>query len=332
MSVQFKDYYEILGVPRNAKPADIKKAYRKIARKYHPDVNRATEAEAKFKEVSEAYEVLRDPEKRKRYDQLGANWKQGENFTPPSGWENVHFDFQGGGPEGGRHFTFEDLGGGFSDFFETLFGHGRDARGFSGAPRQGWAQPMRGSDHEALITISLSEAYHGAKKRIALEAQEMDETGRVHRRKRDYSVNIPPGTTDGSTIRLGGQGGDGYDGGHSGDLLLRVRIAPQMPFVLRGHDIEVEVPITPWDAVLGATVSVPTVAGRAKLRIPPGTQTGRRFRLKGKGLPKRRGFGHGDLYAVTRIVVPENPDPEEKRLFEQLAAKSHFRPTTLNDR
>lgn len=322
MSVRFKDYYEILGVPRNAKDADVKKAYRKLARKYHPDVNRAAGAETKFKEVSEAYEVLRDPAKRKRYDQLGANWKQGQAFTPPPGWENVHFEFRK--PGAGRQYSFEDLGGGFSDFFETFFGGTGRRPGGARETQRGWAPPVRGADHEAAIAISLEEAYHGAKKSLVLHSEDVERGGRSGRQTRQYSVRIPAGTTDGSTIRLGAQGGRGFEGGPAGDLLLRVRIAPHPLFTLKGHDLETEVPVTPWDAALGATVEVPTVAGSAKLRLPPGTQSGQRFRLKGRGLAKRA--GHGDLYAVIKIVVPQTLTGDERRLFEQLAAVSRFKP------
>ena len=324
MTVQFKDYYQALGVPRSASATEIRKAYRKLARKYHPDVNREAAAEARFKEISEAHEVLSDPDKRKRYDQLGARWKQGQDFTPPPGWERMRTGPRG--PGAGRPFDFDDMGGGFSDFFEAIFGGGPgrgDARrGF----RQRRPTPARGPDHEAHVTISLEEAYHGAKKSIGLQAEELDDQGQVRRRTRQYDVRIPPGTTDGATIRLGGQGGTGHDGGTAGDLLLHVRIAPHPSFKLHGHNLERELPIAPWEAVLGATVEVATVEGRATLRLPPGTQSGQRFRLKDKGLPKRAGSGHGDLFVAVKIVVPRSPNPEEKRLFEELARVADFKP------
>ena len=325
MTVQFKDYYNILGVARDASGAEIKKAYRNLARKYHPDVNKDPEAENKFKDISEAYEVLKDREKRAHYDTLGSRWKQGQDFTPPPEWENVHFEFHGPGAE--RNFTFEDFGGGFSDFFEALFrGSGRSARGKPPGFGQHRTMSVRGADHEAEITISLDEAYHGAKKGITLKVAEMDDRGVVHHRTKRYDVRIPPGTTDGSAIRLGGQGGKGLDGGSAGDLLLRIRIAPHPQLKINGYNLEVDLPVTPWEAALGASVEVPTVEGRASIRLAAGTQSGQRLRLQGKGLPKRHGSGKGDLIARIEIVVPSSLSTQERALFEQLGKVSMFRP------
>ncbi|MDK2857174.1 MAG: curved DNA-binding protein [Verrucomicrobiota bacterium] len=326
MAVQYKDYYKILNVSRNATPEEIRKAYRKLARKYHPDVNRDETAVARFKEISEAYEVLSDSEKRRQYDRLGTGWKAGQDFTPPPDWKNMRYEFHRG-DDGNRtrHFSFEDLGGGFSDFFETFFG-GTHRSGTYGNSSQSMA--MRGADHEAEITISLEEAFHGARKTVALQMESPDPADPAASRPRQYQVRIPPGTTDGTTLRLAGQGGEGYDGGKSGDLLLQVRIAPHPRFRLNGHDLETDLPLAPWEAVLGATVKLPALDGQAVFRVPPGTQSGQRIRLKGKGLPKRKGQGHGDLYAVVRIAVPDAPTPNEKRLFEELARISTFNPRT----
>jgi curved DNA-binding protein len=324
MSVAFKDYYETIGVARNASHDEIRKAYRKLARKYHPDVNKNPGAENKFKEAAEAYEVLGDAEKRKKYDELGQNWKQGQEFQPPPGWENAHFEFNGR-PESAGGFAPEDLGG-FSDFFETLFGgsgfHTSDMGGMGGAGRKGerMGRRRRGEDHEAGITISLEEAYHGAKKSVSLQTAEVDEQGRVHRHTRTYDVRIPAGTTDGQKIRLAGQGGEGVGGGPAGDLYLPVSIEPHHAFRINGHDLETDLLVTPWEAALGAKVTVRTLDGSAAITIPAGTQSGRKIRLHGKGLR------HADLYAVVKIMVPNQLTHKEKQLFEELSQNSKFNP------
>ena len=322
MAVRYTDYYETLGVPRDASQDAIRKSYRRLARQFHPDVNKSKGAEAKFKQVNEAYEVLGDAEKRKRYDTLGANWKQGDEFTPPPGWENARYEFRGGRP--GSSGPFEGLGG-FSDFFESLFGGG----GFSGgrrAPRgMEWDDGENdGQDQEAEIAISLEDAFHGAKKTIALQYDAPADRGRMQRRTRSYEVRIPPGTADGARIRLRGQGLPGAPGGAPGDLYLRVHIEPHPRFRVVGPDLETDLPLAPWEAALGSRVSVDTLDGAAVLSIPPGTQTGQRVRLRGKGLPT--GDTKGDLYAVVRTVVPHDLTPAERRLFEELARVSSFRP------
>ncbi len=324
MGVKFQDYYGILGVPRGASEQDIKKAYRRLAQKYHPDVNKDPAAETRFKQINEAYEVLGDADKRKKYDTLGSNWRAGQDFTPPPGWEGVHFDFRGA-PGAGRESAFEGFGG-FSDFFEEVFGtgFGRAARGRGGARDAGWAE--RGQDHEAAITISLEDAYHGAHKTISLEAAEMDERGRARRKAKTYEVRIPPGASEGTRIRLSGQGGSGPGGGESGDLYLRVHIAPHAVYKINGHDIEMPLPLTPWEAALGAKVTVPTLAGTVSLNIPPRTQSGQHLRLRGKGLPHGDRQGHGDLILETRIMVPERLTARERELFETLAHESSFKP------
>lgn len=328
MGVKFQDYYETLGVPRTATESEIKKAYRRLAQKHHPDVNKDPSAETKFKQINEAYEVLKDSEKRKRYDALGANWRAGQEFTPPPGWENMHFRFHQGGGGGPQGFDFQDLGGGFSDFFETLFGGGFGGRQSSSrrhrASAAGWDMP--GEDQEAGITISLEDAYHGAKKSIALETAEPDGRGAARRSVKQYDVRIPAGTAEGSRIRLAGQGTPGHGGGRSGDLYLRVHIAPHPTFTVQGHDLHMTLKLTPWEAALGAKVQVPTLAGRLALTIPPRTQSGQHLRLRGKGLPLGGSRGCGDLIVVIQIAVPEQLTAKERELFEELARTSKFNP------
>ncbi|MFH0953096.1 MAG: DnaJ C-terminal domain-containing protein [Verrucomicrobiota bacterium] len=324
--MKFQDYYEMLGVARNATPDTIKKAYRKLARKYHPDVSKEPGAEARFKQINEAYEVLGDADKRARYDSLGSGWRAGQEFTPPPGWENVHFEFRGA-PGGGESFSFEDLGG-FSDFFETFFGpgfsQGRPGR-TRGARREApWA--LRGQDHEASIPITLEDAYRGARKTGALETQEADAGGEVRRQRKTYDVRIPPGTTEGSRIRLAGQGGAGAGEGPAGDLYLSAHIAPHPVFKVHGHDLSMELPMTPWEAALGAKVNITTLAGTVSLTIPPRTQSGQHLRLRGKGLPRGGDEGAGDLLVVTKIVVPSRLTTKERELFEELARQSPFKP------
>ena len=342
MPVKFKDYYATLGVSRGASAAELKKAYRKLARQVHPDVNKAAGAEARFKEVNEAYEVLNDPEKRKRYDALGANWRGGQEFRPPPGWENVHFDFGGvqsgpGGPGGG--FGFENLGGevgGFSDFFEMLFGGqgggaGRD-RSFryrtsrAGGPRDEEAMPEGGQDQEAAFTVSLDDVFHGATKSIALQAETYDRRGEPQRAVKNYDVKIPAGATEGTRIRLAGQGASSPYGGPPGNLYLTLHLAPHSFFKVAGHDLDMELPLAPWEAALGGQVTIPALAGAVTLTIPPGTASGQRLRLRGKGLPKPGGRGTGDLYVVAKIVVPPKPSAKERALLEELARVSTFRP------
>lgn len=304
MSVKYKDYYEVLGVPRNASEAAIKKAYRTLARENHPDVNKAPEAQERFQEISEAYEVLGDAEKRQRYDQLGANWKQGQDFTPPSGWENVHFEF--GGSEG-QGFGFSG-GGGFSDFFESIFGDMMGGHsGFQSAQGFG-SRPQRKTHDEVELRLSLEEAFRGGTKRITVYASDGVTP-------KTYDLKIPPGTRNGAKLRLRNQG-------HNGDLLIRISIAPHERFTVDGADLWTELDLEPHQAVLGGEADLQLIDGRASLRVPPGTQHGRKFRLSGKGL-KKPGGGKGDVYAVVRIAVPQNPSAEERKLYEQLAEISN---------
>lgn len=308
MAVRFRDYYEVLGVPRTATDRDIKQQYRKLARKFHPDVNPGDKsAEERFKEINEAYAVLSDPEKRKQYDQLGENWKAGSEFTPPPGWEGGRVEYT----DIGDVFGAGEGPGGFSDFFESLFGR-------RGAGRAG-ARSRRGADVEAEITLSLEEAHRGAARAITFDAGESA-------RPRSLEVTIPPTVREGSIIRLAGQGEPGRDGAAAGDLLLRVRIQPHRLFRLAGDDdLEIELPAAPWEAALGGKVTVPTLDGSVEMTIPPGTQGGQRLRLRGQGL-NRRGGGRGDLYVRLKIVIPTRLTARERGLFEQLAAESRFDP------
>jgi curved DNA-binding protein len=318
MSVEFQDYYETLGVGRDASEDEIKRAYRKLARKYHPDVNKDKEAEEKFKQINEAHEVLKDPEKRKLYDQLGSEWQAGQDFKPPPGWENVHFDFRPG--PGAEAF---DFGGGFSDFFEMLFGGSMGGGGRARARQSSWV--MRGQDHEAEIEIDLDSAYHGTTRTLTLQGHEVDQQGQVRPTVQNIQVKIPPGVTDGTRIRLTGKGGEGMGGGPPGDLYLKVHIEPHPRFTLEGHNLQIEVPIAPWEAALGAPVQVVTMDGTVNLKIPSGSQSGQKLRLRGKGFPKKGG-ARGDLIARLKIVVPKDLTAKEKELFAEMAEVSSFKP------
>ena len=320
--MQYQDYYKTLGVARDASVEEIQRAYRKLARQLHPDVNKAPDAEQRFKALNEAYEVLKDAEKRRRYDELGSNWRAGEEFTPPPGWEGVRYGF------GGRDVDFEDLAGGFSSFFEALFGGGGPlgAGGF-GATRGGRApRPRRGATQEVEVTLSLEDLVQGGHKEFVLESQSVGPTGRPATARRTYSLGIPPGTREGTTIRLAGQGATGDPGGAPGDLLLHVRIAPHPRLRVEGaDDLAVDVAVAPWEAALGARVSLPLLEGEATLSVPPGTSSGARLRLRGQGLPRRDG-SRGDLLAVVQIAVPRSLSAEERELFERLARISTFQP------
>ncbi len=312
MAIDYKDYYEILGVGKDASQDQVRRAYRKLARKHHPDINKAPEAEEQFKEINEAYEVVGDPEKRKRYDQLGGSWQPGYETSPPPGWEGVHFSFG------------TDDTGQFSDFFQTLFGGGRGAWREADL-RGGATRRRRGRDHESEIEVTLEEAYHGARKTIDLDRIEVGGDGRPVRVRKSYEVKIPPGITEGSLIRLSGQGGEGSGGGPPGDLYLRVRILPHERFSVHDHDLTSTADISPWEAALGAKITIPTIDGKVSMTIPPGTQSGQTFRLRGKGMPLG-GASHGDMLVSTRVVVPTRLTENEKRLFEELARESRYKP------
>ena len=319
MSVQFQDYYAVLGVARDASQADIQRAYRKLARKQHPDVDKTEGATKRFQQLQEAYEVLKDPEKRKRYDLLGANWKDGQEFTPPPGFEGFSFGGRGarGRGDAAPDFDFGDAGG-FSSFFESLFGN---LGGEAGGTRAGGGARTRarpGRSHEAAIAIALEDAYRGATQTITLTSEDGA--------PRTYEVKIPPGTTDGSTIRLRGQGEPGRAGAPAGDLFLRVEIEPHARFQVDGHDLALLLSITPSEAALGAPVSIRTLdGGEAVLKVPPGSSSGKKLRLRGLGLPRRAGE-RGDLVVELRIAVPPALTDEEKHAYAELARVSRFDP------
>ncbi len=306
--MDFKDYYGTLGVSRQASAEEIKRAYRRLARKYHPDVSKEADAEARFKDVGEAYEVLKDPEKREAYDRLGANWKPGQEFRPPP-------DF------GGTRFHYSTSGdvppGAFSDFFETLFGRGGmggDVRGPQGF-RFRQAGPSRGGDQHARIQIALEDAFRGTSRTLELRTPDGN--------TRSIRVGVPRGVTEGQRIRLAGQGEPGLNGGPPGDLFLEVLFAPHTMFEADGRNILLGLPVTPWEAALGETVAVPTLGGRVDLKIPAGSQSGRRLRLKGRGLP---GPPAGDQIVTLKIETPPADTPEARELYEELRRKLPFNP------
>jgi len=325
MSVQFKDYYETLGVSRTASDAEIKKAFRKLAREYHPDVAKDKKrAEERFKEINEAYEVLSDPAKRKKYDQLGANWKAGAEFRPPPGWEQFagRRAYRGTAP-GGEEYEFQFGGTGFSDFFEALFGSmGGRRGGFGGTTSFGNEAEFsaRGRDVESDIMVTLEEAQHGSLRQVNVRSE-----ARGRANTNTYQVKIPPGVTEGQRLRLAGRGGVGAGGGAAGDLYLRVRLAKHPDFEVEDHNLIYEAELAPWEAVLGTSLSVPTLSGRVNIKIPPGTQNGQKLRVRGRGLQQRDG-GSGDLIVVTRIAVPERVSEGERKLWEQLQRESRFSP------
>jgi curved DNA-binding protein len=300
--MKYKDYYKILGVERSAGEDEIKKAYRKLARKYHPDVSKEANAKEKFQEASEAYETLRDKEKRAAYDSLGSGFRPGQDFRPPPDW----FDRFGGGRS-------EDLGGvDLSELFESLGAFGR-ATGFGrrGAQR-GRSMAFPGEDYEVPVRLTLEEAYRGAERAVQLDG-------------RSFTARIPRGATDGQRLRLRGKGGAGLNGGPPGDLYLQIHLEPHPLFRASGHDLDLDVPLAPWEAALGAQIEIPTMEGRVTVKVPPGSKAGQKLRLAGKGLPKPGG-GAGDLYAVLGIAVPATLTAREKQLFEELREASRFDP------
>lgn len=310
--MEYKDYYAILGVDRNVSTEDITKAYRKLARKYHPDVNREPAAEDRFKEIGEAYEVLKDSEKRARFDQFGSAWKQSQQGgrTPPD-FEDIFQGFRGGGA-----YTSEGMGGsGFSSFFDALFGRGRAS---AGGPGGGATWVSRGADHEVAMQITLEDAAAGGERSITLSDPSNGS-------RRNLRLTIPKGIRPGQKIRLAGQGGEGFGGGPRGDLLVAIDFSPGSRFRLDGDDLGIDVPIAPWEAVLGGQAKVPTLDGQVTIKIPPGSSSGRRIRLSGKGFPTPRG-ARGDLYAELRIAVPTKVSSDEEQIWRELARRSEFQP------
>jgi curved DNA-binding protein len=304
--MKFKDYYETIGLPRSATQDEIKHAYRKLARKYHPDVSKDPNAESRFKELGEAYAVLKDPEKRAAYDQMGSQWKSGQEFQPPPGWDDG-FEFSGRGGDAGLDQ---------SDFFEALFG--RQARG---AGRSG--MHARGQDHHAKILIDLIEAYRGAQRSIALRMPTLDAQGRVVMRERTLDVSIPKGIRAGQHLRLSGQGEPGLGEGPAGDLFLEIAFNPHAQFRVEGRDVFLNLPLAPWEAALGCSVTAPTPEGSVQLTIPAGSGAGRQLRLKGKGIP---GNPPGDLYAVLTIALPPADSDSAREAYRSLAKAFDFNP------
>ena len=304
--MEYKDYYKILGVPRNAAADDIKKAYRKLARKYHPDVSKEANAEARFKEINEASEVLQDAEKRAAYDQLGAGWQQGQSFRPPPGWQ------------GGARGAADPASADFSDFFSNLFGSG--GRSGHGAHQH---FRSRGQDHEARILIDLEDSFSGATRSVTLRVPELDPRGVQTDRVRQLEVRIPKGIKDGQKIRLAGQGGAGTAGGATGDMLLEVAFKPHPVYRPEGRDLYVTLPVAPWEAALGATIKAPTPAGVVEVSIPPGSGSGRKLRLKGRGIP---GEPAGDTYLLIEVALPPADTPAAKALYEKMAKEMPFEP------
>jgi curved DNA-binding protein len=349
MPVQYKDYYEILGVPRNASETEIKKAFRKLAREHHPDVAKnKKQAEEKFKELNEAYEVLGDAAKRKKYDELGPNWSAGADFRPPPGWESS--GAFGGRGSRGQESEFHFGGTGFSDFFEQLFGArgGRARAGAGFGSMGGMAEEdedaaERGRDIEGDIMVTLEEAMHGSVRSVSVRhgvlcgncggtgqrarhvCNTCGGTGQVSRTD-TYQVKIPPGVTEGQRLRVAGRGEAGLGGGAAGDLFLRVRLARHPDFEVDDHNLIYEADVAPWEAVLGASISVPTMDGRVNIKIPPGTSNGQKLRVRGRGLPARGAAKEGDLIVVMRIEVPKRITEPERKLWEQLARESRFNP------
>jgi curved DNA-binding protein len=309
--MKYKDYYEILGLKRDASADDIKKAYRKLAHKYHPDVSKDPKGEEKFKDVSEAYKTLKDPETKAAYDRLGSH-QPGEDFQPPPDWGQ---QFGGGG-----NFSFDDID--LSDLFAGLGGRGG---GFRGGGQRGGNFPIPGQDYEVTAAITVEDAYRGTELDLNLSVPEYDEHGRMRRVPLVFKARIPKGVTDAERLRLPGKGGKGLNGGPNGSLFLTIALQPHPLFRVTGHDLYLDLPLAPWEAALGTTVEVPTLGGPVRLKIPAGTNTGQKLRLGKRGLPKRR-EGEGDLFAIAQIVVPPSPTEREKELFKELADASQFNP------
>jgi curved DNA-binding protein len=305
--MEYKDYYAVLGVDRKATQDEIKRAYRKLARKYHPDVSKELDAEQKFKDLGEANEVLKDPEKRAAYDQLGSNWNAQQGFQPPPDW-GTGFEFHGAPPGGGDQHDF-------SDFFESLFGQARSpgsgSRGFH----------MQGEDHHAKILIDLEDSFKGASRSISLQMPEVNPEGHVVTRNRTLKVSIPKGIRQGQQIRLAGQGATGMGSGKAGDLYLEIEFKPHRHYRVEGADVYLELPLAPWEAALGASVKVPTPSGAIDLKIPPNSQAGKKLRLKGRGIPAK---SPGDLYVVLQIALPPADSEKSRAIYERMKEELEF--------
>jgi curved DNA-binding protein len=311
--MRYKDYYQVMGVPRTASQDEIKRAYRKLARKFHPDVSKEKDAEAKFKELQEANEVLKDPEKRAAYDQLGPDWRPGQDFRPPPDWGKGFEHSRGPGGAGP---------GEFSDFFSELFGEQSPFAGGRGAGRAGRGFAAAGQDHVARVEVGLEDAYRGGTRTIELRSPEMTADGHVMVKPRTLRVSIPAGVTEGQQIRLAGQGSPGIGGGPPGDLFLEVTIRQHPLFKLEGRDVTLTLPVAPWEAALGEAVAVPTLGGSVDMKLPAAARAGQKLRLRGRGLP---GNPPGDQFVLLKIVLP--PDsPAARQLFEQMKREVPFDP------
>lgn len=310
--MEFKDYYQTLGVARTATADEIRKSYRRLARKYHPDISKETDAEARMKEVNEAYAVLSDPERRAAYDSLGQSRRAGQDFRPPPDWD-IGFEFSGSGPAAGEAADF-------SEFFSQMFGRvGRQP-----GQRTGRSFDGRGQDHHARIVIDLDDAWAGNTRQISLRMPQLAADGRIFLAERTLNVRIPAGVREGQMIRLAGQGAPGFGGGAAGDLYLEVHFNPHAHFRVNGRDLRLDLPLAPWEAALGATIAIPLPAGqKVSVRIPPGAQSGREMKVPGKGIP---GKPAGDLYLNLQIMLPEARSEQAKALYETMARELPFNP------
>jgi len=307
--MDYKDYYKTLGVERKATQDEIKRAYRKLARKYHPDVSKEADAEVKFKDLGEAYEVLKDPEKRVAYDQLGSDWNSQQGFRPPPDW-GAGFEFHGAPQGAGSQHDF-------SDFFESLFGQARSP----GGPGRGFH--MQGEDHHAKILVNLEDSFHGASRSISLQMPDVTPDGHVVSKKRTLKVSIPKGIRQGQQIRLSGQGAKGRGSGKAGDLYLEIEFNPHRYYRVEGADVYLELPVAPWEAALGANVKVPTPSGAIDLKIPANSKAGKKLRLKGRGIPAKTA---GDLYVVLQIVLPPADDEKSRKIYKRMQEEIEFDP------
>lgn len=309
--MEYKDYYKIMGLKRDASQDDIKRAYRKLARRYHPDVSKEPDAEAKFRQTGEAYEVLKDPEKRAAYDRLDPNLKDGQEFRPPPNWD-TGFEFSGGG--------FTDTGGSdFSDFFEELFGH----HGYTAHAGQGTQFHAHGQDHHAKVSVDLADAFNGSTRSTTLQSVELDEQGQLRTTNRKLNIKIPKGVTERQQIRLKGQGAPGTGKGAKGDLYLEIHFNPHPLYRTEKRDLHMSLPVSPWEVALGATVKIPTPGGAVDLKVPAGSDNGNKLRLKGRGIP---GNPAGDIFVTLSVKVPPASTEEEKELYKEMASTLAFNP------
>ena len=309
--MEYKDYYEVMGVARDATQDEIKRVYRKLARKYHPDVSKEADAEERFKSLGEAYEVLKDPEKRAAYDQLGANWQGGQDFNAPPDWD-AGFEFSGGGFTGGDSADY-------SDFFETLFGQRQAGQGAAG----GGGFRARGQDRHAKILVDLEDSFKGATRAISLQVPELTPDGHVTTRTRTLNIKIPKGIREGQKIRLSGQGDPGHGQAAAGDLYLEIDFKAHALYRAEAHDLYLDLPVAPWEAALGATVKVPTPVGIVELKVPAASAQGKKMRLKGRGIPAKQ---PGDLYVVLQIALPEADSEQARKLYKQMQDELNFNP------